>query len=338
VFETDVFVIGGGPAGIAAAIAARRRGMDVIVADGNRPPLDKACGEGLMPDSRHSAERIGIHIPCALGFEFRGIRFQGEGRHVQADFPEGRGLGVRRTVLHQLLIETAIEAGVDLRWGTPILSTDSMRARWIIGADGAASRVRRDAGLDTAYSNTRRFAYRKHFAIVPWTDSMEIYWGPGCQIYVTPVREREICVALISREQGLRIDEAVARSFPALRERLAGAPPSSTERGAMTITRRLKRVACGNIALIGDASGSVDAITGEGICLSFKQAALLADAMANGDLSAYDRAHPRLALKPHVMAKAMLMLDRGRMIRRLGLGAMSRQPWIFRKLLAVHVA
>lgn len=336
--ETDVFVIGGGPAGLAAAIAARRRGMHVTVADGNRPPIDKACGEGLMPDSRGSAERIGIHIPRSLGFEFRGIRFHGEGREVQADFPKGRGIGVRRTALHQLLIDAATCAGVELRWGMPVSSMDLVRARWIIGADGAASRVRRDAGLDAAFSNTRRFAYRKHFAVAPWTDSMEIYWGAGCQIYVTPVDAREVCIALISREQGLRIDEAVARSFPGLRERLAGAPATTAERGAITITRRLKRVTRGNVALIGDASGSVDAITGEGICLSFKQAALLADAMANGDLSVYDRAHPRLAMKPHMMAKTMLMLDRGRMIRRIGLGAMSLQPWIFRRLLAVHVA
>ena len=46
---TDVFVIGGGPAGLAAAIAARGRGFRVLVADGAQPPIDKACGEGLLP-------------------------------------------------------------------------------------------------------------------------------------------------------------------------------------------------------------------------------------------------------------------------------------------------
>ncbi|MGB8062426.1 MAG: FAD-binding protein, partial [Candidatus Sulfotelmatobacter sp.] len=48
--STDVFVIGGGPAGLAAAIAARKCGLRVIVADAAQPPIDKACGEGLMPD------------------------------------------------------------------------------------------------------------------------------------------------------------------------------------------------------------------------------------------------------------------------------------------------
>lgn len=49
--EIDVFVVGGGPAGLAAAIAARLKGFTVAVADGAHPPIDKACGEGLMPDS-----------------------------------------------------------------------------------------------------------------------------------------------------------------------------------------------------------------------------------------------------------------------------------------------
>ena len=50
--STDIFVIGGGPAGLATAIAARQRGFDVVVADGAQPPIDKPCGEGLMPDGR----------------------------------------------------------------------------------------------------------------------------------------------------------------------------------------------------------------------------------------------------------------------------------------------
>jgi hypothetical protein len=81
----------------------------------------------------------------------------------------------------------------------------------------------------------------------------------------------------------------------------------------------------------------VDAIAGEGICLSFRQAEVLAEAMAEGSLDGYNRAHPRLAFRPRFMARTMLILDRGPALRRGIMGAMSSQPWIFRRLLALHV-
>ena len=63
--STDVFIVGGGPAGLAAAIAARQRGLRVVVADGGHAPIDKACGEGLMPDALAELERLGIQLPFA---------------------------------------------------------------------------------------------------------------------------------------------------------------------------------------------------------------------------------------------------------------------------------
>jgi flavin-dependent dehydrogenase len=162
-------------------------------------------------------------------------------------------------------------------------------------------------------------------------------WGEGCQIYVTPVASNEVCVALISRTPGLRLHEALQRFFPILHERVPATAAAIRERGAVTPTLRLRAVAHDNVALTGDASGSVDAITGEGMCLSFRQAEVLAKALAEGNLDTYNRAHPRLSLRPNLMAKAMLLLDRGPAVRRWALGTMSAQPWIFRKLLAVHV-
>ena len=86
-----VFVIGGGPAGLAAAIAARQKGFRVTVADYTRPPIDKACGEGLMPDAVAALSRLGIQIGLDKAYPFRGIRFV-EGRTaVEAEFPYGIG-------------------------------------------------------------------------------------------------------------------------------------------------------------------------------------------------------------------------------------------------------
>ncbi len=120
-------------------------------------------------------------------------------------------------------------------------------------------------------SESFRYGFRRHYSVRPWTDFMEIYWGPGCQFYVTPVGGGEACVALITRDPHLRLDTALTR-FPELARRLDGAPVISQERGSVTVTRRLKRIYQGRTVLLGDASGSVDAITGEGMSLSFRQA------------------------------------------------------------------
>jgi len=344
-FDTDVFVIGGGPAGLAAAMAARLKGLRVMVADGNRPPIDKACGEGLMPDSIAAANRIGIVLPECEGLRFRGIRFHGEGHSVAADFPYGYGLGFRRTALHRHLVEQATRAGVEMLWSTPItgIGDNAVQApgrristRWIVGADGSGSLVRRWAGLDRFSSNSRRFAYRRHFACKPWTEFMEIYWGDACQIYVTPIAREEVCVVLISRTPELRLTEALRR-FPRLVPHLSGVVTSSNERGAVTATTRLKAVARGNVALIGDASGSVDAITGEGLCQAFQQSAALAGALAASDLAHYSQLHRRIAFRPALMADVMLTMDRSPFVRRRALSAMAAQPQCFASLLAGHV-
>jgi len=58
--ETDVFIVGGGPAGLAAAIAARQKGFSVVLADGSEPPIDKACGEGMMPGTLEALAALGV--------------------------------------------------------------------------------------------------------------------------------------------------------------------------------------------------------------------------------------------------------------------------------------
>jgi len=64
---------------LATAIAARQRG-DVVVADGAKPPIDKSCGEGLMPDGRAALEKLGIGIPAGIAYPFRGSALSAAGR------------------------------------------------------------------------------------------------------------------------------------------------------------------------------------------------------------------------------------------------------------------
>jgi menaquinone-9 beta-reductase len=333
---SDVFIVGGGPAGLAAAIAARLKGFEVTVADAAEPPIDKACGEGLMPDSLDALRTLGIHLDSELRCEFRGIRFIGAGGRVSADFRRRPGIAIRRTRLHQLLIHRAGELGVKLLWRTPVRDLLGLSARWIVGADGQNSRVRRWASLDATRRESLRYGFRRHYRIPPWTDFTEIYWGPGCQMYVTAVSRHETCVALITRDPRQRMDASMPH-FPELAARLSDGLIATEQRGAVTATRHLRRVYRGNVVLIGDASGSVDAITGEGMSLAFRQALLLADALATGQLNCYQAAHRRLMRRPAMMAQLMLLLDRFPRVRPHVLRLFAAEPAIFQHLLAVHV-
>jgi menaquinone-9 beta-reductase len=340
-----VFVVGGGPAGIAAALAARRNGLTATVADSCPPAIDKPCGEGLMPDALEALGNLGVTIPPLDAHRFRGIRFVNSGTSVQATFPSGFGLGVRRTQLHRIMVEHAEREGVRFLWHAPVtgLYADGVlvqgqlhAARWIVGADGGSSRVRRWAGLDVHRHEHRRFAFRRHYRVAKWPEVMELHWGGGCQLYVTPVGSSDVCVALVSRDPSLRLDQALLE-FPEMAGRLQGAEHSSPERGAVSVTRKLARVCNARVALVGDASGGVDAVTGDGLCLAFRHAALLGRCMAGGSLAGYQSAHRTLGRQPELMSKLMLLLDQRSWLRDRVIRALASEPKIFARLLATHV-
>jgi flavin-dependent dehydrogenase len=196
--------------------------------------------------------------------------------------------------------------------------------------------VRRWIGLRPVWSGSRRIGLRQHFRIRPWTDLVEVYWHNDCQAYVTPVGPDEVCVAMIGRAKRMRFSDLPAL-FPALANHLGRAKTLGSPRGAISMSVKLPTVTQGRIALVGDASGSVDAITGEGLALAFRQADSLAAALAAEDLSTYDIAHRQMGQMPRLMAKLLLLMDARDGLRRHTIRTLAANPRIFSRLLSAHI-
>jgi menaquinone-9 beta-reductase len=350
----DVVIVGGGPIGLAAAIALRQAGADVLVADVRQPPIDKACGEGLMPDSLRELSRLGIDLAQVAGTPFGGIRFADRQSTVSAAFAEGEGLGVRRLALHRQLLERAVTMGIRMQWKTlvelrrgerPKLGGEALSYKYLIGADGESSRTRSWAGLSAGGVRSRRFGFRAHYEFdrgdetgtYPGSSHVEVHWGEEGQAYVTPVGERMVCVAVVSRSQSPGTFKSVIDSIPALRDSLARARQLTPQRGAVTTTSSFDHVVRGNVALVGDASGTADAITGEGLAMGFRQALLLRDSIAEGGLERYQAEHADILRLPQRMARVMLLMDRHPVLRRRVLSGFARRPDLFAAMLSVHL-
>jgi 2-polyprenyl-6-methoxyphenol hydroxylase-like FAD-dependent oxidoreductase len=223
----DVLVAGGGPAGLATAISCAQAGLSVAVAEPRTGPVDKACGEGVMPAAVARLAAIGVH---PAGHPLRGIRYLDSSHRADALFRRGHGLGVRRTTLHAALMARAAElaipvlpvrvAGFAQSPGSVVAA--GVEARYLVAADGLHSAIRRACALDPPPSRHPRFGLRRHYQMAPWSDLVEVYWAAGSEAYVTPVAPELVGVAVLGGARG-NLESRLA-AFPALRERLAGSP------------------------------------------------------------------------------------------------------------------
>jgi flavin-dependent dehydrogenase len=297
VIDADLIVVGGGPVGLAAAIEARLADLSVLVCEPRTGPVDKACGEGLMPGALRLLSRLGVD---PSGRDFYGIRYVGGGVAVEHHFRTGPGRGVRRTVLQGQLANRAAQVGVQtlptrvslVRQDAAGVTVDgALRARWLFACDGLHSSIRRDLGLQRLRRRSARYGVRRHFQIVPWSDAVEVHWTPEAEVYVTPVDDELVGVAVLGPRE-VRYDQVLA-SAVGVGERLREASPASDLRGAGPMWQGTVRRTAGRVLLVGDAGGYVDALTGEGIRLGLVQARAAVAAVASGRPADYEHAWRR---------------------------------------------
>ncbi|MFI7498238.1 NAD(P)/FAD-dependent oxidoreductase [Streptomyces sp. NPDC049687] len=328
----DLLVAGGGPAGLATALHAARAGLDVTVWEQHAGTVDKACGEGLMPGAVTALAALGVHPP---GHDLRGIRYVAGPRRVDADFRAGPGRGVRRTALHGALRAVALAAGVRVEQRTVRrveqdedgVVVDGTRAGHLVAADGLHSPIRRALGLHRPRRAHRRHGLRRHYVLTPWSDRVEVHWARDAEVYVTPVAEDLVGIAVLTSGRGPYDDHLAA--FPEVRERLAGARTAGPVRGAGPLRQDASARTAGRVLLVGDAAGYVDALTGEGIALALAQAPAAVRAVISGDLAAYEREWWRLTRRYRWLTHALLGATRVPPVRAALVPAAQRLPWLF---------
>ncbi|HSZ43193.1 MAG TPA: NAD(P)/FAD-dependent oxidoreductase [Trebonia sp.] len=376
----DVLIAGGGPAGLATAICCARAGLSVTVAEPRAAPVDKACGEGLMPAAVARLAAIGVRPG---GHPLGGIRYvssrhadseradsghadsrHADSRHADSGYADSGygdsgygadapfhgdgGLGVRRTALHAALSARAAGLGIPVvpqrvtgfrqcdghviaRCGTGgggDRAADNFDARYLVAADGLHSPVRRACGLDPTASRHRRFGLRRHYAVAPWTDRVEVHWAADSEAYVTPLAEDLIGVAILGSDRTGGFESRLA-AFPALRERLAAAVTASDVRGAGPLRQDVRRRVTGRVLLVGDAAGYLDALTGEGIGAALAQADALAACLAKDRPDDYELAWRRVTRKSRVLTSGLLWARHQPFLARRIVPAAQRLPWLF---------
>lgn len=366
----DAFIVGGGPAGLAAGIVLAQAGLSVLLCERRTFPIDKVCGEGLMPTGVAHLQQLGVAE--ARHFPFTGVRYIApDGAHAAAAFAEGPGWGVRRTALSAALHARAAQLdalcilpgvkatprAIDEKGVVISAGARTVRARLLIAADGLHSPLRRWAGLQTnAPRRHWRWGARCHYAVAPWSNCVEVYWsGRNVEAYVTPVDRNQVGVAFLWRRDryaalqgGSGLIPSLLAAFPALQERLQGAQPHNQARAIGPLQQAVRGVTAPGLLLIGDAAGYLDAITGEGLSIAFAQALALQRAVvpalqagrgliAPDALAAYEAACRGINRSGQQLTELALLLSRYPALCRRAIHGLQRDAGLFRRLLSANM-
>jgi geranylgeranyl reductase family protein len=301
--ETDVLVVGAGPAGSAAAAWAARSGVDVVLADAAVFPRDKTCGDGLTPRAMGELDRLGLGDWVRSKGRNRGLRAAGFGQELLLPWPGGslpdHGGAVPRTELDARIRDVALSSGaaplegaraVDVErdgdrvravvFRRPGGATTTVRCRRLVVADGARSPLGRVLGRewhqDTVYGVAARGYIRSGRSDDEWISShLELRGAEGELLsgygWVFPLGDGEVNVGVGTLATERRPADVRLRSLLELytdqrREewQLDGTVRAPAS-ALLPMGGAVSGIAGRNWALIGDAAGCVNPLNGEGI-------------------------------------------------------------------------
>jgi menaquinone-9 beta-reductase len=334
----DVAIAGAGPAGLATAILAGRRGLSVIVLGSEPRAAAEAGGVGISPCGVDALQRIGAFD--RLGPEARawvlGLRcFAGDGGYADGVFAGRAGLGVRWDRLLGALRELAVSVGARLRPGGAIhghrvlpdhvvvaTAGGPVRARLLVGAEGAGAPLALAEGLARPVP-TGPTGVRAILPVAPRSALLEVHLGHGALAWVTPVSDRAVAITL-EHDEGAP-PGALARR---LSDRLGVPVPSPSDTDPPSAVRLVSpvapRVACVGAASVPGPLLGVDLTAA--MALGAHLPAILAAGGTRSALAPYARAW--MSLQRRRLLAGILRLVaarpalRGRMVRTL-----AARPW-----------
>lgn len=357
----DVLIVGASVAGSAAAIHLARMGYQVEMIDQAEFPRRKPCGEGLFSSGTRELHALGVLDAVAAESRLlETMRFRLGDAVVEAALPEASEphLGVRRDLLDHRLAAAAVAAGIVLRTGVQVrkatesdggFSLDTtegrLTARVIVGADGVNSRLRRDAGLQRSVRR-QRFGMSAHVRLAAEVPPrVDVIFQHGREVYLTPVTEQSANAAVLLREpatQALK-GRLEAGYLSLLRE--AGIEAELLDEPLMggPFPAQSSRLWRGNLVLTGDAAGTFDPITGEGMSLALQSARLCAESVARylvsgegSSFEAYERQQRAMTRNSTLLARLVLFLSSHPALGRRAILNLRRNPATMTRLIEIN--
>jgi menaquinone-9 beta-reductase len=333
-------VVGGGPAGAAAAIRGAAAGLSVVVCDKASFPRDKTCGDGLTTTALRLLERLGLDPATVDGWEPVGevVLHSPSGRVVELPLPaDGLYAAVApRSTLDAALLAVAAARGVEIRQGAALeaiepvatgieatVGDETLTVGYVIAADGMYSTVRRLSGVDGPHLGEWH-AFRQYFTGVA-DRRLWVFFEPDLlpgYAWIFPVAGGRANVGFgLPRRPGMSVRPMAGQwrdllERPALREVLGDAAPEGHHR-AWPIPADLGRapLSSGRVLFTGDAAGATDPMTGEGIAQALLTGILAVEAIAagKGDLDTVAR-HYDAAVGHHLARDLRFAAALGRIL------------------------